>query len=102
MSLKPAAESGSRLVAGVPVRATGAWVLLIIATGVTWWLGTDHEAKAAGGRILVAMAIPVAFLKVYLIGWEFMEVRTAPRALRAVFGAWVAVLTFALVAVYLV
>jgi hypothetical protein len=40
-------------------------------------------------------------LKVYLIGSEFMEVRTAPRALRLAFGAWVVVLTLGLIAIYL-
>jgi hypothetical protein len=37
----------------------------------------------------VAVATPIAFLKVYFIGSEFMELRGAPAALRAVFTAWV-------------
>jgi hypothetical protein len=41
---------------------------------------TPRISAAAGHGL--ALAIPVAFLKVYLIGSEFMEVRTAPRALR--------------------
>jgi Prokaryotic Cytochrome C oxidase subunit IV len=86
---------------GVPVRATAVWMLLMAATALTWWLGADHGADLGGGRTWVALAIPVAFLKVYLIGSEFMEVRTAPRALRLVFGAWVMVLTVALTLIYL-
>ncbi|PJE05997.1 cytochrome C oxidase subunit IV family protein [Mycobacterium sp.] len=101
MSVKREADGPSRIVTGVPVRATATWALLMVATGVTWWLGADHDAKAAGGRALVAMAIPVAFVKVYLIGSEFMEVRNGPRALRVVFGAWVGCMTLVLAAVYL-
>jgi len=86
---------------GVPVRASATWVALMAATGLTWWLGGDHQAGASGGQVLVAMAIPVAFLKVYLIGMEFMEVRGAPSALRRVFGAWTCVFAIALTAIYL-
>jgi len=86
---------------GIPVRATAVWMLLMAATALTWWLGADHTADLGGGRTWVALAIPVAFLKVYLIGSEFMEVRTAPRALRLVFGAWAVVLTVALTTIYL-
>jgi len=85
---------------GIPVRATAIWALLLLATGVTWWLGTDHRANA-GGHVLVAMAIPVAFSKVYLIGMEFMEVRTAPRTLRVVFASWVVSFATALTLLYL-
>jgi hypothetical protein len=37
----------------------------------------------------VAVATPSAFLKIYFIGSEFMELRGAPAALHAVFRAWV-------------
>jgi hypothetical protein len=47
------------------------------------------------------MAIPVAFLKVYLISMEFMEVRGAPSVLRWVFGAWTVVFAVALTGIYL-
>jgi hypothetical protein len=102
MSSRRVAEGGSHIGAGIPVRATATWVLLMIATGITWWLGASHDAKATSGRLLVAMAIPVAFLKVYLIGLEFMEVRTAPLALRVAFGAWATCMAIALTALYLI
>jgi hypothetical protein len=47
------------------------------------------------------MAVPVAFLKVYLIGSEFMEVRTAPLALRVAFGAWASCMALVLTGLYL-
>jgi hypothetical protein len=68
--------------AGVPVRTTAVWIGLMAATCLTLWLGNSHSA-------IVAVAIPVAFLKVYFIGSEFMELHGAPIALRAVFTAWV-------------
>jgi hypothetical protein len=101
MSFRRVAEGGSHIGPGIPVRATATWVLLMIATGITWWLSADHDAKAIGGRLLVAMAVPVAFLKVYLIGLEFMEVRTAPLVLRVVFGAWASCMALVLTVLYL-
>jgi hypothetical protein len=44
---------------------------------------TGHEAASPSLRT----AIMVAFLKVYFIGTEFMELRTAAPALRALFSA---------------
>jgi hypothetical protein len=86
---------------GVPVRASATWAALMAATGLTWWLAADHQAGANSGHVLAAMAIPVAFLKVYLIGMEFMEVRGAPLVLRRVFGAWTCVFATVLTAIYL-
>ena len=101
MSFERVAEGGPHSGIGIPVRATATWVALMIATGITWWLGADHAAKATSGRLLVAMAVPVAFLKVYLIGSEFMEVRTAPLALRVAFGAWASCMALVLTGLYL-
>ncbi len=70
------------MTAGVPIRTTVIWVGLMVATGLTLWLGASHST-------IVAVAIPIAFLKIYFIGSEFMELRGAPAALRAVFTAWV-------------
>lgn len=67
---------------GVPIRTTAVWVGLMVATGLTLWLGASQST-------IVAVAIPIAFLKVYFIGSEFMELRDAPAALRAAFIAWV-------------
>jgi Prokaryotic Cytochrome C oxidase subunit IV len=55
----------------------------------------------AGVQITVALAIPVAFLKVYFIGSEFMELRGAPSALRGGFTAWVVIVCAAVTSLYL-
>jgi hypothetical protein len=70
----------------VPARTTAIWLVLIVATGVTWWLGTGHVGHGAAWELTVL--IIVAFAKVYLVGDEFMELRKAPLLLRTAFGAW--------------
>lgn len=70
------------MTAGVPLRTTVIWVGLMVATGLTLWLGASRPT-------IVAVAIPIAFLKIYFIGGEFMELRSAPAGLRAIFAAWV-------------
>jgi hypothetical protein len=70
----------------VPVRTTFVWLVLIVATGVTWWLGTGHAGH--GTTWEVPVLISVAFAKAYLVGDEFMELRHAPVPLRMAFGAW--------------
>jgi len=63
------------------------WVGLVLATCLTWWLVTGYSAANRSLRVTVAVAIIVPFLKVYFIGSEFMELRTAPPAPRALFSA---------------
>lgn len=82
------------MTAGVPVRTTAIWAGLVVATCLTLWLGASHSA-------VVAVAIPVAFLKVYFIGSEFMDLRGAPSALRLGFTAWVVILASAITTLYL-
>jgi hypothetical protein len=75
---------------GVPIRTTVVWVCLMGATCLTWLLGTgrlsvNHESL----QVLVALALLIAFLKIYFIGGEFMELRGAPTQLRVAFTVWV-------------
>lgn len=62
------------------------WFVLIGATVISWYLGTDHaidDATLAGSLILL-----VAFIKIRFVGLYFMELRHAPIPLRLVFEAW--------------
>ena len=80
-------------------RVTLVWVALVLATIVSWWLGTDHgldDATAASVVILV-----IAMLKVRCVGLYFMDLRHAPTALRGVFEAYCLGLLAALVGLYL-
>jgi Prokaryotic Cytochrome C oxidase subunit IV len=75
----------------VPTRVTAVFASLVIATCVTWWLGSQHSHTGQGLRIAVVMTVSIAFAKIYFIGQDFMELRHAPRGLRAAFAVWVIV-----------
>ena len=76
------------------------WVALVLATLVSWWVGTDHgldDPTAAAALLLV-----VALAKVYLIGMQFMELRFADPRLRLGFQAYCAVVCVGLVGMLVV
>lgn len=73
--------------AGVPTRTTVVWSVLLVITVTSAFVGTGH-LPAASPRVSGALVVGAAFVKAYLVGRHFMEVRTAPRPLRVVFGAW--------------
>ena len=61
-----------------------AWLVLILATLVTWYLG---EVGAAGTLSIVAM-LAIAFVKGRLVILDFMELREAPRMWRVLLEGW--------------
>lgn len=61
-----------------------AWLVLMIATGATWWLG---EAGAAGTAAIVAMLL-IACVKGRLVVLDFMELRHAPLLWRLLLEGW--------------
>ena len=61
-----------------------AWLILLIATGITWYLG---EVGAAGTLAIVAMLV-IAFIKGRLVILDFMELRNAPKLWRALLEGW--------------
>jgi hypothetical protein len=66
-------------------RITIIWALLVAASLLSW------ESMAIAGeeaRIARAAILVIAFIKVRLVGLEFMELRHAPLALRLGFEAW--------------
>lgn len=68
-------------------RTTAIWALLVIATLVSWELGHGvgfDDARSAGAAILA-----VTFVKVRFVVLDFMEIRTAPRWLRAILEGWI-------------
>lgn len=79
-------------------RATITLFALIIATALSSlaaWQG-DYKASLAIG----AITIVVAALKMWLIAYEFMEVRTAPLILRVFISGWVVIVTISLLAIH--
>ncbi|WP_412480958.1 cytochrome C oxidase subunit IV family protein [Azonexus sp. IMCC34839] len=67
--------------------ANRAWLALLVATGVTWYLG---EVGAAGTSAIVAMLL-IAFVKGRLVILDFMELREAPRLWRILLEGWMIV-----------
>lgn len=79
--------------------ATPVWGALVLATALSWWLGTDHGLSAATATVVVLI---VAFVKVRFVGLYFMELRHAPLSLRALFEGWCLVVCAVVVGMYLV
>ena len=80
---------------------TTVWILLVLATGASWWLGGAGAAVTGTSRLVTAALLAVAFVKVRLIVLYFMEVRYAPTALRVGFDAWIVIVGLALLVLYL-
>jgi hypothetical protein len=75
---------------------TAAWIALVAATCLSWYLGDGHGAATVGSiGVLV-----VAFMKVHVVGQHFMELRGAPPMLRRLFRAWCVVAGSLLIVMY--
>lgn len=61
-----------------------AWLVLMAATVVTWYLG---EVGAAGTSAIIAMLL-IAFIKGRLVILDFMELREAPKLWRILLEGW--------------
>lgn len=84
-----------------PVSAV--WLLLMLATGLSWWLGLDQGAAAdqqGDYRYISSSLIIIAFIKVRIVIRYFMEVREAPLALKLVCDAWVVLVCGTIIYLY--
>jgi uncharacterized membrane protein len=75
------------------------WFVLIAATLLSWYLGSDHGVH--NHRLATVVIMLVAFIKVRFVGLYFMELRAAPTLLRAIFETHCAVVFAVVVIVYL-
>ncbi len=75
------------------------WCVLIAATMITWYLGSDHGIP--NHHVATVVILLVAFVKVRFVGLYFMELRDAPALLRGIFEAHCILVCSALVVVYL-
>ena len=75
---------------------------LCAVTAISWWLGARNGAAATSLDAHVTIGVLlIAAAKVRIIIMEFMEARHAPRLLRRLIDAWLALLISALLTVYL-
>lgn len=72
------------MIAALKNPANRAWLVLIVATAITWYLG---EVGAAGTGAIVAMLL-IAFVKGRLVILDFMELREAPKMWRILLEGW--------------
>lgn len=68
---------------------TWAWLTLVGMTAVGWWFGLSARATASVAPLVLLGVIAAACIKVWIIGYQFMELRVAPAWLRYGFLAWV-------------
>ena len=80
-------------------RVTLVWGLLVVATGTSWALGSDHTVGSSHSTASVIIFV-VSFVKVRLVGRHFMELREAPDLLRKAFDAYCVLACAGLVGVY--
>jgi hypothetical protein len=65
------------------------WLVLVLATVVSWWLGSNDANGSHQPAILTRTAIfSVAIVKCRLVIRHYMEVRFAPPWLRWACDAW--------------
>lgn len=75
------------LVSLVATRKAVLWLVLVALTIMSLEL---FQGVAGGNRHIAAAAvIVIAFIKVRIVGLDYMEIRNAPRLLRVLFEAWV-------------
>ncbi len=78
--------------------ATVVWALLILATLVSWILGTQHGIH--DHTLASVVILLIAFIKLRLVGLYFMELREAPVVLRGLFEAYCIIVCTVVVAVF--
>ena len=67
--------------------ANRAWLVLLAATAVTYWLGESGAAgQAASGAVWVMLGL--ALVKGLLVIFDFMELRHAPLKWQAALVGW--------------
>jgi hypothetical protein len=82
----------------VPRRVTVVFAGLVVATCITWWLGSGSSPAGNGVGLAATLTVLIASAKIYFIGRDFMELRSAPSGLRAAFNVWVGVVAVAAIA----
>jgi heme/copper-type cytochrome/quinol oxidase subunit 4 len=80
-------------------RFTVIWFVLIAATLLSFWLGTDHGLASATARTVLILV--VAFIKVRFVALYFMELRDAPLVLRGLFEGYCVLVCGLLIGLYL-
>jgi hypothetical protein len=77
------------------------WLLLVAATLLSTGIGgASGLARSGGGAVVTAVVLAIAFGKVAAVVFNYMDIRRAPRALKILWGAWLAVVLTVLTGIY--
>lgn len=82
------------------MRTVATWGLLVLATCISWVLGSHHDGHPGAANAATAVTLAIGFGKAHLVGSEFMELRHAPSALRLLFAAWILLVGGTLIGLY--
>jgi hypothetical protein len=85
-------------------RLAAAWIVVVVVTLIYLVIdgSADHDGVAGASTVASAAAIVLALAKLRIILREFMDVRHAPRMLRAMTDGLVVVMGACLLGTYLV
>ncbi|WP_293371161.1 cytochrome C oxidase subunit IV family protein [Nevskia sp.] len=72
------------------------WLILIIATATTFWVGVDGGLGLAAGAVTFA----ITWIKGRLVVLDFMELRHAPPLWRRIIEGWLMLVTTLMLAAY--
>jgi hypothetical protein len=65
------------------------FLVMAAASILTYWLGTDHPYFGSAS-VAAPLMLFIAFLKAWVVGNYFMEIRECPRNVRMTFNVWTA------------
>jgi len=75
------------------------WLALLLATGVTYWLG-ESGLSGSAGMLPVLLMFAMAAAKGLWVIYDFMELRHAPLMWRVLLVGWLAFVTSMIVLAY--
>lgn len=70
------------------------WAVLVGLTLASWWLSDN----GLGPAIAITLILVLTFVKVFMVGHTFMELRTAPPWLKKTFVRWCVAMCVLLIA----
>ena len=79
-------------------RLNRAWLLLLVITGVTFWMGESGSSASSLAVALVVLGL--AFVKGMLVALEFLELREAPALWRWLIAGWLVLVLGLIVLAY--
>ena len=77
---------------------TWAWFLLIAVTMLAWWLAEGGQKIAGATTTAIFLT---ASVKIWIIGYQFMELKIAPAFLRYGFLLWLVTISCALLFLFM-